>query len=222
MIHNNYGNLKNRLSAKFAKQRSFSLCLFITISRIAMTTEEFIEIMDSGAIVPVNSDIHKTMHRLSQEALHITMELNNTYHDHDEIVALMSELTGRKVDESFGLFPPFYTDCGKNIKFGKRVFVNSGCRFQDQGGITIGDDALIGHNCVIATLNHVEDPEHRADLIPRPVVIGDKVWVGANVTILSGVTIGEGAILAAGAVVTKDVPARTIAGGVPAKILKHI
>lgn len=187
-----------------------------------MTTEEFIAIMDSGKVVPANSEIHQKMHHLSQEALRITMVLNNAYHTHDEIVALMSELTGRKVDDSFGLFPPFYTDCGKNTRFGKRVFVNSGCRFQDQGGITIGDDALIGHNCVIATLNHVEDPEHRGDLIPRPVVIGNKVWVGANVTILSGVTIGDGAILAAGAVVTKDVPARAVVAGVPARILKMI
>lgn len=134
----------------------------------------------------------------------------------------MSELTGSKVDESFGLFPPFYTDCGKNIRMGRRVFINSGCKFQDHGGITIGDDVLIGHNCVIATLNHVMDPEHRADMIPAPVRIGNKVWIGANVTILQGVNIGDGAVIAAGAVVTKDVPARAVAGGIPAKILKYI
>lgn len=157
-----------------------------------------------------------------REAIRITLELNTVYHTHDEIVALMSELTGTDVHESFGLFPPFYTDCGKNIRMGKRVFINSGCKFQDHGGITIGDDVLIGHNCVIATLNHVLDPEHRADMIPAPVIIGDKVWIGANVTILQGVTIGEGAVIAAGAVVVKDVPPRTIAGGVPAKIIKHI
>lgn len=187
-----------------------------------MTTEDFIEIMDSGAAVKAGSDIHIVMHRLSQEALRITMELNNSYHNHEEIISLMSELTGRKVDDSFGLFPPFYTDCGKNIKLGKRVFINSGCRFQDQGGITIGDDVLVGHNCVIATLNHAEDPDNRGDLIPRPVVIGDKVWIGANVTILQGVTVGYGAILAAGAVVTKDVPPMTVVGGVPARVIKEI
>ena len=187
-----------------------------------MTTQEFVERMDSGAVVTGGSDVHRKMHELSQEALRITMELNTSYHTHEEIVALMSELTGTEVHESFGLFPPFYTDCGKNMRFGKRVFVNSGCKFQDQGGITIGDDVLVGHNCVIATLNHVPDPDHRADMVPAPVKIGDKVWIGANVTILQGVTIGEGAIIAAGAVVTKDVPPRAVVGGIPAKVLKYV
>lgn len=187
-----------------------------------MTTEEFLRIMDSGVVIDGGSRVHQKMHELSQEAIRITMEINNSYHNHDEIVALMSELTGSQVHESFGLFPPFYTDCGKNIRFGKRVFVNSGCKFQDQGGITIGDDVLIGHNCVIATLNHLMDPERRASMVAAPVKIGDKVWIGANVTILQGVTIGEGAIIAAGAVVNRDVPPRTVVGGVPAKILKEI
>ena len=187
-----------------------------------MTTEEFIRIMDSGDVIPGGSPIHAKMHELSQEAIRITMQINTSYHNHEEIIALMSELTGTEIDDSFGLFPPFYTDCGKNMRFGKRVFINAGCKFQDQGGITIGDDVLVGHNCVIATLNHAMDPDRRADMIPAPVKIGDKVWIGANVTILQGVTIGEGAVIAAGAVVNKDVPARTIVGGIPAKVIKKI
>lgn len=187
-----------------------------------MTTEQFVETMDSGVLIVANSPVHEVMHRLSQEAIRITLEINNSYHTQDEIISLMSELTGRKVDVSFRLFPPFYTDCGKNIRIGKRVFFNSGCKFQDQGGIVIGDDVLVGHNCVIATLNHAEDPDHRADMIPKPVRIGDKVWIGANVTILAGVTVGEGAILAAGAVVTKDVPPRTTVAGIPARVVKNL
>lgn len=187
-----------------------------------MTTEEFITIMDSGEVIKAGSSIHAKMHQLSQEAIRITMEINNTFHTHQEIVALMSELTGRNVDESFVLFPPFYTDCGKNIRFGKRVFVNSGCKFQDQGGIVVGDDVLIGHNCVIATLNHAMNPDCRGDMIPASVKIGNKVWIGANVTILQGVIIGDGAVVAAGSVVNKDIPARAVAGGVPAEIIKYI
>ncbi len=187
-----------------------------------MNLDEFIEEMSSGNVIKANSPVHEMMHSLSQEAIRVTMEINNAYHTHDEIIALMSELTGRQIDSSFGLFPPFYTDCGKNIHIGQRVFINSGCKFQDQGGIFIGDDVLIGHNCVIATLNHVMDPDHRGDMTAAPVRIGNKVWVGANATILQGVTIGDGAIIAAGAVVTKDVAPMTIVGGVPAKFIKDI
>ena len=74
-----------------------------------MTTEEFIKVMNDGTEVVANSPVHQVMHRLSQEALRITMELNNTYHSHEEIIMLMTELTGRKIDETFNLFPPFYT-----------------------------------------------------------------------------------------------------------------
>ena len=105
---------------------------------------------------------------------------------------------------------------------GKNVFINSGCRFQDQGGITIGDGALIGHNAVLATLNHDFSPERRTSMHPAPVVIGKNVWLGASVTVVPGVTIGDNAVIAAGAVVTKDVPAGTIAAGVPAKVLREL
>ena len=86
----------------------------------------------------------------------------------------------------------------------------------------IGDRALIGHNAVIATLNHNMDPAQRANLLPAPVHIGNDVWMGANVTVLPGVTIGDGAVIAAGAVVTKDVAPNTVVGGVPAKLIKEL
>ena len=81
---------------------------------------------------------------------------------------------------------------------------------------------MVGPKTVIATLNHQQNPERRANLIPKPVKIGCNVWVGANVAILPGVTIGDGAIIAAGAVVNRDVKANTIAGGVPAKYIKDV
>lgn len=183
---------------------------------------EFIEYMDSGKKVIGGTKIHECMDRLSQEALQLTAELNGCYHIPEEIRVLMERLTQKPVDESFRLFPPFYTDCGKNLTIGKHVFFNSGCKFQDQGGITIGDGSLIGHNVVLATLNHNLDPEHRGDIIPAPIHIGRNVWIGSGSTVLPGVTIGNGAVVAAGAVVTKDVPDNTIVGGVPAKVMKTI
>lgn len=86
----------------------------------------------------------------------------------------------------------------------------------------IGDGALIGHNVVMATLNHDVDPRKRSDMHPESIFIGDNVWIGANATILPGVSIGDGAIIAAGAIVTKNVPSNVIVGGIPATIIKRI
>lgn len=159
---------------------------------------------------------------LFQEAIQLGMEINSRYHTLEELRELMGRLTGKEIDDTFRLFPPFYTDFGKNITFGKDVFVNSGCHFQDQGGITIGDGSLIGHNVVLATINHDLNPRNNRKNHYAPITIGNHVWIGSNATILPGVIIGDWAVVAAGAVVTKDVPAYTVVGGVPAKVLKAI
>ncbi|MFP3919655.1 sugar O-acetyltransferase [Lysinibacillus telephonicus] len=187
-----------------------------------MEIQEFLEHLNRGEAVEGGSEMHQMMHNVSQEALKLTSVINGKYHTPEEIQELFSQLIGKPVDKTFAMFPPFYTDCGKNIKVGKNVFINSGCRFQDQGGITIGDGVLIGHNVVLATLNHDIDPRKRSNMYPAPITIGHNVWIGANATVVPGVNIGDGAIIAAGAVVTKDVPPNVIVGGVPAKILKEI
>ena len=172
--------------------------------------------------IKANSIEHLNMHEMSQRSLRITSQLNSSYHTPEEVREIFSELTGKKVDESFGLFPPFYTDSGQNISVGKNVFINSGCCFQDQGGIEIGDNTLIGQQVVIATINHDPIPAKRANMTLAPVKIGKCVWVGAHATICQGVNIGDNAIIAAGAVVTKDVPKNAVVGGVPAKIIKYL
>lgn len=159
---------------------------------------------------------------LCQEAIRLCMELNSNYHTPEEIRQIMGRLTGREVGEDFSLFPPFYTDFGKNIAIGRNVFINSGCHFQDQGGIAIGDGALIGHNVVLATVNHALEPEKRRRNRYAPIRIGENVWIGSNATILPGVTLGDWAVVAAGAVVTKDVPPMTVVGGVPARVFRTI
>ncbi|MGM7698443.1 sugar O-acetyltransferase [Microbacterium sp. A84] len=178
--------------------------------------------LDAGRTITGASPLHEVMHRTSQEALRITGELNGGYHEPQQVRSLLAELIGKPVDETVTLFPPFSSDFGKNITLGRRVFINSGCKFQDQGGITIGDDCLIGHNVVIATLNHDLAPSRRGDLHPAPVVIGRNVWIGANATILPGVTIGEDAVIGAASVVTKDVPARAIVVGSPARFVRSV
>lgn len=187
-----------------------------------MELQAFLTELKSGKTVIAGSDVHNAMHVLAQEALRITSIINQGYHTPEELQELFAQLTDNKVGKNFSVFPPFYTDCGKNLTIGNNVFFNSGCKMQDQGGITIGDGTLMGHNVVLATLNHDEDPDKRGNMHPKPIHIGQNVWIGANVTILPGVTVGDGAIVAAGAVVTKDVPASCVVGGVPAKIMKYI
>lgn len=185
-----------------------------------MTVEEFLAHVNDGALIEGGSELHGVMHRTAQEALQITAELNTGYHRPEEVRALLSRLTGKPVDESVTVFPPFHSEFGKNLSLGKDVFINQGCRFQDTGGITIGDGSLIGHGCTLTTLDHAVDPDRRADMRPAPVTIGRRVWLGASVTVVPGVTIGDGAIVGAGAVVTKDVPADTIVAGVPARVVR--
>lgn len=185
-----------------------------------MDLNEYLDYLNSGKRIEANSGVHQFMHGISQEALKLTAELNNSYHTMEEIRKLFSQIIGKPVGENFALFPPFHTDCGKNITVGNNVFLNSGCKFQDQGGIRIGDGALIGHNVVLATLNHCMYPADRSSMLPAPIHIGKRVWIGSNATVLPGVSIGDGAVIAAGAVVTKDVPENTVVAGVPASVIR--
>lgn len=183
---------------------------------------DLLDALNRGEHIPGGSPRHMVMTRRAYDVRKLTMDLNCSFHTAAEIRDLFSRIIMKDVPDGFGLFPPFYTEFGCNITVGKGVFINAGCQFQDHGGIVLEDGVLIGHNTVIATLNHEQDPERRAGLIPKPVRICRNVWVGANCTILPGVTVGEGSIVAAGAVVTKDVPPMSVVGGVPAKFIKRV
>lgn len=187
-----------------------------------MDTEEYNARIKREGYIAAFSEEHLFMHAAAREAQRITAQINGGFHTPEQLRELMSQLTGSELDENFGLFPPIYTDFGKNIKIGKGVFINSGCCFQDQGGIELGDGCMICHQVVIATLNHDLAPEKRMNMIPAKVTLGKNVWVGAHATILPGVTIGDNAVIAAGAVVTKDIPANSVAAGVPARVIKRV
>ena len=187
-----------------------------------MTLTELLKYFADSDTIGENKEALDIMRYYSREAQKITMKINTAYHEPEELVSLFSELTGKQVDPSLRLFPPFYTDFGKNITLGKNVFINAGCKFQDQGGIFIDDGALIGHNVVLATLNHDLAPEKRQQLHPGAIHIGKNVWIGANAVVCAGVSVGDNAVIAAGAVVVKDVEANTVVGGVPAKLIKRI
>ena len=169
-----------------------------------------------------NPETLKFFREMCEETRKIEMELNTSYHTPEEIIKIMSKLTHKQIDSTFRLFPPFYADFGKNISFGKNVFVNSCCHFQDQGGIKIGDGVFIGHNVVLATVNHDLEPKNNRKNSYKPIVIENNVWIGSNATILQGVTIGEWSVVAASAVVTKNVEPFRVVGGIPAKFIKKV
>lgn len=159
-----------------------------------------------------------------KRAMAITAVLNQlTFNDADDVRGLFSQLIGKPVDESFLLIPPFYTAGGDEIRVGRNVFINQNCTFYDLGGLDIADDVMIGPNVSLLTASHpVEPAQRRAVTVGKPIVIGRNVWIAAGATVIGGVTIGENSVVAAGSVVTKDVPANTLVGGNPAKVIRSI
>ncbi len=169
--------------------------------------------MDKSDIFEMREASYKTKLLLTQM---------NSSADAAEIRNLLSQITDSAIDESVAVFTPIYINYGKNTQIGKNVFINFNCTFLDLGGITIDDDVLIGPNVSILSEGHPLSPENRHSLITKPIHIKKNAWIGAGATILQGVTIGENAVVAAGAVVSKDVPDNTLAGGIPAKVIKTI
>lgn len=125
---------------------------------------------------------------------------------------------------NFWIKPPFFCDYGYNIHIGKDVMVNFNCVFLDVCPIRIDDHTLIGPNTQIYTACHSLDYQERQENIEfgKPVHIGKNVWIGGSVVILPGVTIGDHAVIGAGSVVTKDIPANSIAAGNPCKVIREI
>lgn len=110
---------------------------------------------------------------------------------------------------------------GGEVNIGDGVYIGPMCLLSGEGGITIGDNTLIGPQVLLLTSNHVFND---VDVVVgeqgnalAPLRIGRDVWIGGHATILAGITIGDQAVVAAGAVVTRDIPARAIVAGVPAK-----
>ena len=120
-----------------------------------MDLQEYLARMNSGEPVQGGGDMHRFMREINEVTMRLTCELNNKYHTGEEVREIFSKIIGKPVDKSFRLFPPFYTNCGKNTTVGKGVFINTGCHFQDQGGITLGDGTV----CLPAGLDLISERE---------------------------------------------------------------
>lgn len=178
--------------------------------------------MRAGELILESDPEYPQLYEALVRGMRIAGELNSGYHTADEVRSVFSELTGREVDPSVWIVPPFYTDFGQFIELGRNVFINSGCTFMDRGGITVEDDVFIGPHVSVITENHAEEPELRHNVYTKPVVIGRNAWIGAGAIVLPGVTIGGNAIVGAGAVVTKDVEENAIVAGNPARLIRYV
>ena len=146
--------------------------------------------------------------------------INHAEPGSDEQKKAFEELFDGRYPGDLGIMAPVQIDFPKQMTFGKQVFINHSFTAMSIGGIELEDNVQIGPHVTIVTDNH--DFVNRYVLKCRPVKICRNAWIGANATIMPGVTVGENAIVAGGAVVTKDVPANSIAGGNPAKVIKMI
>lgn len=126
--------------------------------------------------------------------------------------------------ENLTVVPPFQCEYGRNLKFGKNVFVNFNFSALTGAIVEVGDNCLIGPNVGIYTAMHPLDPDRRKAGVnfSKPVKIGANCWLGAGAIVLPGVEIGEGCTIGAGSVVTRDIPPRCVAAGNPCKILKRL
>lgn len=186
-----------------------------------MTLAEAYARFQSGEVIPPNDPAFSVVLPIVGETLRLIGKLN-TSGDIGEAREILSRIFDQELDETTTIFPPFTTNFGRFTKIGKQVFINHGCSFLDLGGITIEEDVLIGPQVKLVTENHPLDPGTRKGLITKPILIKRNAWIGAGATILPGVTVGENAVVAAGAVVSKDVAANTVVGGIPAKLLRMI
>lgn len=159
-----------------------------------------------------------------RQARRLTQRFNQSGIDEMDLrTQLLSELFG-STGSSFYLEPTFKCDYGYNIHLGDRFYANFDCVFLDICPIRFGDDCMLAPGVHIYTATHPLDPTERISGLEygKPVTVGHRVWIGGGAIINPGVTIGDDAVIASGAVVTKDVPARAVVGGNPARVIKLI
>ncbi|MDR2613611.1 MAG: sugar O-acetyltransferase [Deltaproteobacteria bacterium] len=134
---------------------------------------------------------------------------------------IMRELLGRTGGQ-FLVEPPFWCDYGYNISIGEDFYSNHNLVILDCAKVSFGAGVMVGPGCGFYSVNHPLDPALRSTWVEYalPITVGDGVWFGGNVTVLPGVTIGDGAVVGAGSVVTRDVPAGTVAAGNPCRVIR--
>lgn len=165
-----------------------------------------------------------TLRELRLNARQLTWQFNKTAPEQHKVRRrLLQQLCGAVGKDVF-IEPPFHCDYGKHISFGDQVFLNFNCTILDVAPVTLGNYVFVGPGVQFYTVNHPLDALQRRTGIEqaRPITIGNDVWLGGGVIICPGVTIGEQTVVAAGSVVTRNLPARVLAGGNPCKVIREL
>ncbi len=156
------------------------------------------------------------------ESKMLCYEYNNSLpNEQDKRIKILKELIG-EMGENVVIEPSFKCDYGYNIKLGKNFFANYNLIILDTAPVIFGDNVFIGPNCSFYPPQHPLDAKTRNTLVEyaKPITVGNNVWLGGNVTVLGGVSIGDNCVIGAGSVVTKDIPANSVAVGNPCKVVK--
>lgn len=171
-----------------------------------------------------NANYDETLQVEMKATRGIVFEYNNLSPLQDEErEKILASLLGKK-GKNVTIISPFYCDYGYNIEVGDNFFANTNFVVLDGAKVKIGNNVFIAPNVGIYTAGHPLDAEQRNEGLEYafPVTIEDDVWIGGHVCIMPGVTIGKGTVVGAGSVVTKDLPAHSLAVGNPCRVLREI
>lgn len=171
-----------------------------------------------------NANYDETLQAEMKATRGIVFEYNNLSPLQDEErEKILGSLLGKK-GKNVTIISPFYCDYGYNIEVGDNFFANTNFVVLDGAKVKIGNNVFIAPNVGIYTAGHPLDAEQRNEGLEYafPVTIEDDVWIGGHVCIIPGVTIGKGTVVGAGSVVTKDLPANSLAVGNPCRVLREI